>query len=809
MKSGILFFLILILHFSVSAFAYDWSTNQGDGSEGNPYQISEPNHLMSIGSNADLLDRHFILTNDIIFDPNNNPNHVFDKALIAPDTSTSSNYQGTVFSGTFDGEGYSIFNLKINSSGADYIGLFGNIDSGTVNNLTLRNVDIQADGYVGGLAGSNSGEITNCITAGNISGNNYIGGSCGQNTGTLVSCSYQGGTVSGDRVGGLIGWNFGTIKYSYALGTIQGGDYVGGLTGIAWGLVEQCFANCNVTGDSYVGGLSGDAGETSLVLLNCYSQGQVEGNDMTGGLVGVIHGATPVAVNCYSATQVIPPVGCEGDPQCRVGGFVGLCFSEPIGCYWDTEASGLTDGVANQDPDPSGVVGLPTEQMMLMDTFVGWGCGGAWTIQNGVDYPHLAWEGVPGDPFPREQYSGGSGVSSDPYLISTPQELSTINNYYCHLSESFKLIADIDMNELAEGEFKPIGSTQPFTGIFDGNGHIISNLTCINSENNRGRIVVGLFGTVGGGYESDVTTKIYNLTLIDPNIVQSGTDTYCTSGALAGISDYGSQISNIAVINTNVSNSTTDASGGGIIGRNYGVLSNLICSGRIETTVYAGGIVGANHGTLKHCEFSGQVAGGNCTGGLAGRNTQIVDQCSTRGTVEGQHNTGLVNSGIGGLVGECYYGSKIRDSYSQCDVTGDHDVGGFCGSVLNSELSNSYSTGSVNGSSMLGGFIGRYISGTFLSCYFLNTAGPDNGYGTPLDDPNMMTQSNFTDWDFLGESTNGENDIWRMCTDEVDYPRLSQEYAQNGDFACGDGVDILRTETLPVEMEWISLTYRH
>ena len=29
-----------------------------------------------------------------------------------------------------------------------------------------------------------------------------------------------------------------------------------------------------------------------------------------------------------------------------------------------------------------------------------------------------------------------------------------------------------------------------------------------------------------------------------------------------------------------------------------------------------------------------------------------------------------------------------------------------------------------------------------------------------------------------------------MCVDGVDYPRLSYEFAKNGDFACGDGVDM-------------------
>ena len=49
MRSGIIYFLVLALHLSEFTFAYDWEANPGDGSAGNPYQISEPNHLLSMG----------------------------------------------------------------------------------------------------------------------------------------------------------------------------------------------------------------------------------------------------------------------------------------------------------------------------------------------------------------------------------------------------------------------------------------------------------------------------------------------------------------------------------------------------------------------------------------------------------------------------------------------------------------------------------------------------------------------------------------------------------------------------------------
>jgi hypothetical protein len=42
----------------------------------------------------------------------------------------------------------------------------------------------------------------------------------------------------------------------------------------------------------------------------------------------------------------------------------------------------------------------------------------------------------------------------------------------------------------------------------------------------------------------------------------------------------------------------------------------------------------------------------------------------------------------------------------------------------------------------------------------------------------MQTQATFTaaGWDFLGESANGSLETWRMCTDGVDYARLTANF---------------------------------
>jgi len=56
----------------------------------------------------------------------------------------------------------------------------------------------------------------------------------------------------------------------------------------------------------------------------------------------------------------------------------------------------------------------------------------------------------------------------------------------------------------------------------------------------------------------------------------------------------------------------------------------------------------------------------------------------------------------------------------------------------------------------------------------------------------MKIQATFTaaGWDFLGEVVNGTDGIWRMCADNVDYPRLRWEFSRTGDFVCDAGVEL-------------------
>ncbi|NLH16546.1 MAG: hypothetical protein GX455_08205 [Phycisphaerae bacterium] len=93
----------------------------------------------------------------------------------------------------------------------------------------------------------------------------------------------------------------------------------------------------------------------------------------------------------------------------------------------------------------------------------------------------------------------------------------------------------------------------------------------------------------------------------------------------------------------------------------------------------------------------------------------------------------------------------------------------------------------------IGGFCGLNIDTITASFWDTETSGQTSSAGgVGLTTAEMKTLSTFTEagWDFVGEAANGTKDVWRMCADGVDYPRLSWEFSQGGDFDCPDGVTL-------------------
>jgi len=271
----------------------------------------------------------------------------YSTAVIAPDVDNSNYYfNGTAFTGVFDGNDHKIINLTIDDGGAgnDFLGLFGYIvEDGEVKNLGLEGGSVSGDSYVGGLLGGNGGNISNCYSTGDVSGGYYVGGLVGFYGGSISNC-YSTGNVSGYQgVGGLVGLNYGSVSNCYSTGNVSGYEGVGGLVGLNYGSISNCYSTGSVSSDYRVGGLVGLNNHEGYVS-NCYSTGSVSGDDDVGGLAGYNHGSIS---NCHSTGDV----SSDG----YVGGLVGYSNGTITNCYSTGDVSG-EDGVGGLLGDNYGYV---------------------------------------------------------------------------------------------------------------------------------------------------------------------------------------------------------------------------------------------------------------------------------------------------------------------------------------------------------------------------------------------------------------------------------------------------------------------
>jgi len=170
--------LIVVCLVSLRAYA---KYSGGTGEPNDPYQIATAEDLMLLGETPEDYDKHFILTADIDLDPNLPGRKIFDRAVTAPDVDDMEHrYQGTPFTGLFDGDDHTISHLTI--TGVRSLDLFGQIGpEAKISNLGLEAVDVNGTGdNVGGLIGNNEGSITTSYSTGTVSGNDSVQGEYGK-----------------------------------------------------------------------------------------------------------------------------------------------------------------------------------------------------------------------------------------------------------------------------------------------------------------------------------------------------------------------------------------------------------------------------------------------------------------------------------------------------------------------------------------------------------------------------------------------------------------------------------------------------
>ncbi|MCX5644400.1 MAG: hypothetical protein NTZ17_06910 [Phycisphaerae bacterium] len=600
----------------------------GSGTLQDPYQIHAVADWQTLMSATADWNKYFVLTADLDFGGG---------SLSPVGTSISQ-----PFTGVFDGNDHIISNALMQRPTGNCIGLFGYLSlhadaNGQVRNLGAMNITIAGRDYVGGIVGYNKGEVTHCYTTGAVTGNSSVGGVVGYSEHGHVTHCHSTARVEGkgDSIGGLVGQNAsGTVTRCYSTGAVSGRAQTGGLVGYNFGsltdnrrdgCVTQCYSTGPVSGTSWVGGLIGDCngrlvasyttgrvtgthsfvgglvGENSRIVTHCYSTGAVAGADQsvgTGGLAGLNSGTV---TQCYST-------GAVNGGSC-VGGLVGQGREGVWLCVWDTQTSGRSASV--------GGVGLTTDEMRnpQMLGLNGLANDPNWVLNAGMDYPRLAWEGRPGQTVqqPTVDWLPGQGTAEAPYLISTAGQLIRLGRAGILSDKHFVLSEDINLNpNLANGQLFAQAPIPAFMGVFDGNHHVISNLTI------RGSSLLGLFG-------------------------------YLTAGA---------RVRNLGTVNMDIT--STGSYVGGLTGSNDGSIVQCYSTGSISGAMYVGGLVGENTGAVTGCYSTGTIKGPYNSGGLVGSNQGgTVTQCYSTGTLDDRWNAGGLVGYNTGVVRGCYSAGRV------------------------------------------------------------------------------------------------------------------------------------------------------
>jgi hypothetical protein len=349
-------------------------------------------------------------------------------------------------------------------------------------------------------------------------------------------------------------------------------------------------------------------------------------------------------------------------------------------------------------------------------------------------------------------FAGGTGTPDDPYQIATTEQLVAIGSDPALLDRCFVLVADIDLSGYPGTDFHAIGywrsdkDNLPFTGVFDGGGHTLSNFEWTSLDGND----VGLFGYVAGPQ-----AEVRSLTLVNARVhVRKGDNVACLMGYLRGGSLTACRTRDCEVVvqsGTHVGTlvgraqdakfadcGTTDDIVQVAQGSAVGTLAGDVQQGTLErcraenATVWSvdgswvGGLVGyLGGGTLTGCQAVASVAGETDLGGLVGGCSGNLIDCSADGSVMGgQRVGGLIGSGLssGGRGPGRGGGVPLVNTIARCcatsAVTGGSAVGGLIGSS-EAAVSNCYATGPVTGgkgNDWAGGLIG-YNFRTVTNCY--------------------------------------------------------------------------------------------
>ena len=695
------------------------------------------------------------------------------------------------FYGNFDGLGYSIFGLHIDTTNNpdDYAGLFSSTYKANIRNFTLNGGSISGGKYVGAAVGSASGGIIENITnTASVSGTGEggTGGIVGYAGDTTMSGLKNIGTIKGEvnstNVGGIVGYMMGgsLSGESYNLGGVTGGHNVGGIAGQATngahigGDSFQIFNQLNVTGDYNVGGIAGTlSGGTITNAANHgnvtaeghttetyqYHKGdaawieqpngqkQLEVYENTMGFVddiytantgGIVGNASNSAISDTENTGDVTTLKTPGDIATgtyynagNVGGIVGRAEDTRI-----TNAENKENTVAGAH-NVGGVAGFLTG-----DSTVSIG------VNNGGDI--TATGARIDDNFARETVRGVSGDGNENFIIGN---IGGVVGYI--FGDNAKIENSGNRGTVHSAEIT--GNSIPLTAQAANVGGVIGK---ISSETNG---TPEMLQKIKDGEETATVSNSYNTGDVRGYTGVGGVIGQMFNGSVSGSYNLGTLKATRTVDENSKKKESLNM--GGIVGDTSeesearAIIYDVYNAGQIgDENFYfrgrhVGGIAGRLSGFVDKAYNTGDIYNGYSTvGGIAG--------WWFAGKISNVFNTGNITvknfdaenkrSQVGGIVGDAGAGAEslsyaynlgtIRSfaQYLYDSKTGgnaySHHVGGIAGRITNNlKIDNVYTLGNLYAASLTAADGNEYKSTT-------ETLGAIYGSGG---DPNNITNANY------------------------------------------------------------------
>ncbi len=656
--------------------------------------------------------------------------------------------------------------------GNDSVGGLVGVNLGTITASTTSATVDATELLAGGLVGINrNGFVATSTSSGPVSSPMAAGGLVGENfAGRLIETAASG-EVSGDyRTGGLVGVNYaGQIAESTASGLVLGGNQAGGLVGenTAGGFVELSVSTSTVHAISEAGGLVGRNGDprSGSRIRQSLATGSVTANGAdVGGLVGLnetfpafpFTGASALVEDSYFLLGAgTPNVPQAGTPLTRAqlrqqSSFPGWDF---IG-DWSMEESRSIPRPAWQSAEitlrvvvegPGSVTVTPAKPSYAAGDVVT-----LTAIPDEGPNQLRGWSGL--------DTTGPRGQSvtvtldasrtvrvefNRSHAVRSAEDLARIGRDPAFgLNDHYRLFQDIDAAvtrtwndpgtspDVLEG-FPPIGSeATPFTGVLDGQGHSIRDLTIAR----RSEESVGLIGFTGLG------ARVHDLNFTNAEVQGSA-----TVGVLVG-NNWGASMERLhvagnvrgqtrvglvagihqALMKDTVAEGTVDSLYAGIPPQDFGGIAGHAIRSIVRDTHFDGTIqptnlvshVGGITGVSDHSEFTSVTSAGSVSavspiGGLLGyaENTLVH-----RGWSTARLSFRLGGPGVGGLIGTSLR-TLVQQSGFDGSIARGGVAGGLVGNATSTHLADSFFSGVIEQISRGGGLIGEGSDLSILRCY--------------------------------------------------------------------------------------------